>query len=264
MAKLVEVCEALGYDDVWTHVNSGNVVFDATGRGRRSSGLTEALRRVRLRGHDVRAHRGRAATRPRRRPVPVAAGDTYFVTFLKAGAVGRDREARSRRPRTTSTPSSSTAATCTGGCTASRPTRPSQPATWGARHARQHQPQRQHARAPVGRDPYAVTGQRAVPNRGLLRRWALRDSNPRLPPCKGRRWFRGASPPSTWCVVSTSCCRTPERRRSVQRTQELGDQARPGMWQCRRKGQCRRGGLARALGVYETEPPRRAAPSCGV
>ena len=35
MAKLVEVCESLGYEDVWTHANSGNVVFDAPGRARR-------------------------------------------------------------------------------------------------------------------------------------------------------------------------------------------------------------------------------------
>ncbi|CAN5562482.1 hypothetical protein BH18ACT3_BH18ACT3_25280 [soil metagenome] len=31
MARLVEICEALGYEDVWTYVNSGNAVFDAAG-----------------------------------------------------------------------------------------------------------------------------------------------------------------------------------------------------------------------------------------
>jgi uncharacterized protein (DUF1697 family) len=31
MSRLVEVCEELGYSDVWTHANSGNVVFDALG-----------------------------------------------------------------------------------------------------------------------------------------------------------------------------------------------------------------------------------------
>ena len=30
MSRLVEVCERLGYEDVWTYVNSGNVVFAAT------------------------------------------------------------------------------------------------------------------------------------------------------------------------------------------------------------------------------------------
>lgn len=35
MGRLVEVCEGLGYGDVWTHINSGNVVF--TSRGSRSN-----------------------------------------------------------------------------------------------------------------------------------------------------------------------------------------------------------------------------------
>jgi len=31
MASLVEIVEGLGYDGVWTHINSGNVVFEAAG-----------------------------------------------------------------------------------------------------------------------------------------------------------------------------------------------------------------------------------------
>ena len=31
MTRLVAVCEGLEYADVWTYVNSGNVVFDTTG-----------------------------------------------------------------------------------------------------------------------------------------------------------------------------------------------------------------------------------------
>jgi uncharacterized protein (DUF1697 family) len=31
MARLVELFERFGYENVWTHVNSGNVVFDAKG-----------------------------------------------------------------------------------------------------------------------------------------------------------------------------------------------------------------------------------------
>ena len=31
MARLKAVAEGLGYDDVWTYINSGNVVFDAKG-----------------------------------------------------------------------------------------------------------------------------------------------------------------------------------------------------------------------------------------
>ena len=34
MARLVEVFEGLGYDDVWTYINSGNIVFDAAGSHR--------------------------------------------------------------------------------------------------------------------------------------------------------------------------------------------------------------------------------------
>jgi len=30
MARLVEVVNDLGYKDVWTHINSGNVVFDTS------------------------------------------------------------------------------------------------------------------------------------------------------------------------------------------------------------------------------------------
>ena len=31
MAQLAQLVSGLGYADVWTHINSGNVVFDATG-----------------------------------------------------------------------------------------------------------------------------------------------------------------------------------------------------------------------------------------
>ena len=31
MARLKAVAEGLGYDDVWTYINSGNVVFDTSG-----------------------------------------------------------------------------------------------------------------------------------------------------------------------------------------------------------------------------------------
>ena len=36
MARLAEVVRELGYDDVWTHINSGNVVFEGTGSRRTS------------------------------------------------------------------------------------------------------------------------------------------------------------------------------------------------------------------------------------
>src|SRR6185312_7834603 len=63
MARLKGVAEGLGYDDVWTYINSGNVVFDAKGaRATVEKELEKAL----------------AAT-----PFAVGAGDTHFVTFLK-------------------------------------------------------------------------------------------------------------------------------------------------------------------------------------
>ena len=48
MARLKGVAEGLGYDDVWTYINSGNVVFDAKGaratveKAIRSSALPDA------------------------------------------------------------------------------------------------------------------------------------------------------------------------------------------------------------------------------
>ena len=31
MPHLIDLVRGLGYDDVWTHINSGNVVFEASG-----------------------------------------------------------------------------------------------------------------------------------------------------------------------------------------------------------------------------------------
>ena len=58
-ARLVELLEELGYRDVWSYINSGNVVFSASGaRTVLERAIGTALeRRPRFRGHDVRAHR---------------------------------------------------------------------------------------------------------------------------------------------------------------------------------------------------------------
>ncbi len=86
MAKLVGVCTSLGYEDVWTHANSGNVVFDATGsrpgiERALSGALEEAF------GFEVTTF-VRSPAELRRalaaHPFPVTEGDTYFVTFLRA------------------------------------------------------------------------------------------------------------------------------------------------------------------------------------
>ena len=95
MAHLVEIFGGLGYRDVWTHINSGNVVFDA-------SGTREALERVI--GATLEHELGfecttmirtpaELATALAEEPVTVAAGDTYFLTFLKDAPSAAQRRA---------------------------------------------------------------------------------------------------------------------------------------------------------------------------
>src|SRR6478609_8970055 len=81
MARLKGVAEGLGYDDVWTYINSGNVVFDAKGaRATVEKALEdefgfECTTFVRT---AAELEKTLAAT-----PFAVGAGDTHFVTFLK-------------------------------------------------------------------------------------------------------------------------------------------------------------------------------------
>jgi uncharacterized protein (DUF1697 family) len=95
MARLVEIFGELGYENAWTHVNSGNVVFDATGsrstlEQRIESRLEKGL------GFEVTTF-VRTAAELRRvladPPFTVAAGDTYFVTFLKDTPSAAQRKA---------------------------------------------------------------------------------------------------------------------------------------------------------------------------
>ena len=86
MPRLVEIVGGLGYDGVWTHINSGNVVFEATGR---RAALEQRLETVfeRELGFEVTTFVRTAAELRRAlavEPFTVAASDTYFVTFLKA------------------------------------------------------------------------------------------------------------------------------------------------------------------------------------
>jgi len=85
MPRLVELFRALGYDDVWTHINSGNVVFEASGSRAALERRIETTLEEEL-GFEVTTF-VRTATELRRalalEPFPVASGDTYFVTFLK-------------------------------------------------------------------------------------------------------------------------------------------------------------------------------------
>ncbi|MDQ6696587.1 MAG: DUF1697 domain-containing protein [Actinomycetota bacterium] len=86
MARLVEVFEQLGYDSVWTHINSGNVVFDGSGsRAALQRAIEPALQDAF--GFEVTTFVRTAAELRRSvnaQPFDVAGGDTHFVTFLKS------------------------------------------------------------------------------------------------------------------------------------------------------------------------------------
>ena len=95
MASLVEIVEGLGYDGVWTHINSGNVVFEAAGsRGDLERELESALEAAF--GFEVTTF-VRSATELRRsialEPFEVGGGDTYFLTLLKSRPTAAQRQA---------------------------------------------------------------------------------------------------------------------------------------------------------------------------
>jgi len=85
MPRLKAAVEGLGYEDVWTYINSGNVVFDATGSRANLEKATEKALEAEF-GFEcttfVRTaselEKTLAAT-----PFDVGTGDTHFVTFLK-------------------------------------------------------------------------------------------------------------------------------------------------------------------------------------
>jgi uncharacterized protein (DUF1697 family) len=96
MARLRSlVADTFGVDDVRTYVNSGNVVFAATGS---RSALERRLERELERefGFEV-ATFVRSATELRRivdaEPFTVRSGDTHFVTFMKSSATAGRRKA---------------------------------------------------------------------------------------------------------------------------------------------------------------------------
>jgi uncharacterized protein (DUF1697 family) len=95
MAKLVEVVERLGYEHVWTHINSGNVVFDAYGtRDAIERGLETSFEKAF--GFEVTTFVRTAAELRRAivvEPFSVRTGDTYFLTFLKSAPTSAQRHA---------------------------------------------------------------------------------------------------------------------------------------------------------------------------
>jgi uncharacterized protein (DUF1697 family) len=94
MSRLVAVCQGLGYDDVWTYVNSGNVVFRTTGARAR---VEEAMERA-LEGEfgfecttfvrTAKEVKGILDSTP----FTLAPGDTHFVTFLKKAPPASDAQ----------------------------------------------------------------------------------------------------------------------------------------------------------------------------
>ncbi len=100
MARLKAVCEDLGYQDVWTYINSGNAVFETSGT---QAAVEKALEKA------LEAEFGFECTTFVRtaaeletlldvQPFEVGSGDTYFVTFLKkapTAAQKKDLEALS-------------------------------------------------------------------------------------------------------------------------------------------------------------------------
>lgn len=95
MAKLVEVAAELGHSDAWTHINSGNVVFETNGsRAEIERGYERALEAAF--GFEVTTF-VRTATELRRvvaaDPFEVAPGDTHFLTLLKAPPAAQKRRA---------------------------------------------------------------------------------------------------------------------------------------------------------------------------
>ena len=85
MARLTSVCERLHYADVWTYINSGNVVFDTVGgRERIEAAMEQAL--ADEFGFECTTFVRTVAelrTALAIEPFTMATGDTYFVTFLK-------------------------------------------------------------------------------------------------------------------------------------------------------------------------------------
>lgn len=92
MNRLVAVCEGLGYADVWTFVNSGNVVFGTTGaRASVEAAMERALEDEF--GFECTTF-VRTATQLKATldadPFTLEAGDTHFVTFLKTAPSAGD------------------------------------------------------------------------------------------------------------------------------------------------------------------------------
>jgi uncharacterized protein (DUF1697 family) len=95
MPALVDIFEAAGFAGAWTHINSGNVVFESIGAGGEVEQRLETSLEGTL-GFEVTTF-VRTATELRKavaaEPFTLAAGDTYFLTFLKSSPTPATRRA---------------------------------------------------------------------------------------------------------------------------------------------------------------------------
>jgi uncharacterized protein (DUF1697 family) len=85
MTRLVEVFERAEHRGAWTYINSGNVVFDASGSGASLERRIESALEREF-GFEITTFVRTAAELQRIvdvRPFRLASDDTYFVTFLK-------------------------------------------------------------------------------------------------------------------------------------------------------------------------------------
>jgi uncharacterized protein (DUF1697 family) len=92
MSRLVAVCESLGYDDVWSYGNSGNVAFDTTGA---RASVEAAMERALAHEFGFECTTFVRSVKQLRivldaRPFALTAGDTHFVTFLKKAPTASD------------------------------------------------------------------------------------------------------------------------------------------------------------------------------
>ena len=85
MARLVEIFADLGHAGAWTYINSGNVVFDASGSRAALERRIESTLERELGFEATTMVRTAAELRKALalQPFAVGAHDTYFVTFLK-------------------------------------------------------------------------------------------------------------------------------------------------------------------------------------
>ena len=98
MATLVTIVERLGYDRVWTHINSGNVVFDAAGTRQAIEHRLEVSFENAF-GFEVTTFVRTAAELRQAiavEPFSVGARDTYFLTFLKSAPTSAQKRSLER------------------------------------------------------------------------------------------------------------------------------------------------------------------------